>query len=177
MMGNQSVIWANVPGLLVGVVTTLIYSLHTDVKSMLPTFCVMAALAATVLTLAFGDIQEDAAAAQMIAYIGIVQAVVMMGSGCAVWPKVVAENDSAALPPWPAVAGVFMGGVWAAFGWLVKNDPNIYGPNALGMLCNICSLVLIVVFPAGGGNGGVGEARDLGSVGSNRRRRNAKKAD
>ena len=48
---------------------------------------------------------EQEAATQMTANVGILQAVVMMASGCAVWPSVVASRDSAALPLGPAIAG------------------------------------------------------------------------
>ena len=53
-------------------------------------------------------------------------------------------------------AGVFMGGVWAAFGVLVKQDANIYRPNLLGMLANLANLLLICVFPPGTGRGAGG---------------------
>ena len=48
LTSTPSVIWANLPGLLVGTVTTLAFALHTD-QSMRLTFLVMGMLALTVL--------------------------------------------------------------------------------------------------------------------------------
>jgi len=161
-------IWVpNVFGVVVGTVTTAVFVSLTE-QRMGTTLAVIAALAVAVLALMFGDVLPEDQAKQWTANIGILQAIVMLGNGAAVWPTVAAEGDSSALsvpvrPPHPtpntspaeptrvrqlSLAGGFQGLCWALFGILVIQDQNIYMPNLLGMCCNIVNIILVMVYPS-----------------------------
>jgi hypothetical protein len=156
---NPSQWLANVAGLGVGALTTLIFAAHTEQSMALP-FTVMAVLAAAVVALAFGDILPHEEAKQMTANIGIVQCVVMMSSGCAVWPKVISEGDSSSLSVGMSAAGALQGAAWAAFGVLAVRpaDPNIWGPNLMGMGASLVSLLFATIYPRGEGEGYAGDS-------------------
>ena len=77
----------NAAGFVVGTITTLLFVVLTE-QRMGSTLLAMAAMAAAVLALMFGDVMLAEEATQWTANIGILQAVVMLGSGCAVWPTV-----------------------------------------------------------------------------------------
>ena len=90
-------IWVpNVFGVVVGTVTTAVFVSLTE-QRMGTTLAVIAALAVAVLALMFGDVLPEDQAKQWTANIGILQAIVMLGNGAAVWPTVAAEGDSSAL--------------------------------------------------------------------------------
>ena len=101
-------IWVpNVFGFVVGAVTTAVFVSLTE-QRMGTTLAVIAALAVAVLALMFGDVLPEDQAKQWTANIGILQAIVMLGNGAAVWPTVAAEGDSSALsvpvrPPHPTL--------------------------------------------------------------------------
>lgn len=84
---NPSIYLPNAAGFVVGTITTLLFVGLTE-QRMGWTLLVMVAMAAAVLTLMFGGVMPAEEATQWTANIGILQAVVMLGSGCAVWPTV-----------------------------------------------------------------------------------------
>eukprot|EP01043_Picozoa_sp_COSAG02_P014380 COSAG02_NODE_592_length_19856_cov_19.262793_2_plen_131_part_00 len=84
---NPSIYLPNAAGFVVGTITTLLFVGLTEQRMGTPLF-IMAAMAAAVLTLMFGGVMPAEEATQWTANIGILQAVVMLGSGCAVWPTV-----------------------------------------------------------------------------------------
>lgn len=84
---NPSIYLPNAAGFVVGTITTLLFVGLTE-QRMGSTLLIMAAMASTVLTLMFGGVMPAEEATQWTANIGILQAVVMLGSGCAVWPAV-----------------------------------------------------------------------------------------
>lgn len=96
---NPSIYLPNAAGFVVGTVTTLLFIGLTE-QRMGTTLVIMAAMASAVLTLMFGAVMPAEEATQWTANIGILQAVVMLGSGCAVWPTVrchcAVTNDASA---------------------------------------------------------------------------------
>ena len=52
------------------------------------------------------------------------------------------------------LAGTAQGTSYAALGYLVLHDTNIWGPNAAGLCANVVCLVLIGVYGSQGGKAG-----------------------
>jgi hypothetical protein len=147
-IGSPSIWVPNFAGFVIGTITTLIFLSYTD-QPMGATLLIMLACGAAVLALMFGDVLPADEAQQWTANIGIVQAVVMLGSGAVVWPTVLREGNSSSLSLPVSLAGIGQGGCWAAFGLLVLHDSNIYGPNLVGMAFNLVNLALCAYFPSG----------------------------
>jgi predicted neutral ceramidase superfamily lipid hydrolase len=84
---NPSIYLPNAAGFVVGTVTTLLFVGLTE-QRMGSTLLLMVTMASAVLALMFGGIMPADEATQWTANIGIVQSIVMLGSGCAVWPTV-----------------------------------------------------------------------------------------
>ena len=147
-IGSPSIWVPNFAGFVIGTLTTLIFLSYTD-QPMGTTLLIMLTAGGAVLALMFGDVLPADEAQQWTANIGIVQAIVMLGSGAAVWPTVLREGNASALSLPMSLAGMFQGACWAAFGLLVLHDANIYGPNLVGMGFNLVNLALAAYFPSG----------------------------
>ncbi len=82
----------------------------------------------------------------ILGYIGVVMAVLLMGSPLATLGTVLKEKSTAALPFYPSLMTFFNALSWSLYGLLVSKDPLIYGPNLLGLILAVIQLLLFVIF-------------------------------
>lgn len=89
---------------------------------------IVAAVGAMLATLPLAD------AAHYIGLTGCTLAVILMGSPLATLKTVIETKNTSAMPFATSLATFFNAASWTGYGFLVANDPMVWGPNTLGLV-------------------------------------------
>ena len=140
MKGDNTVFVPNFSSVIVGLVCVIIYHIYS--KYGIKTSYYLISLGLVILAIIYKTYNLP----NILGYIGVVMAVLLMGSPLATLGTVLKEKSTAALPFYPSLMTFFNALSWSLYGLLVSKDPLIYGPNLLGLLLAIVQLLLFVIF-------------------------------
>jgi len=140
MKGDMTVFVPNFSSVIVGFICVIVYHIYSKygIKSLY--YCVSLGLIIVAIIYKIYNLPD------LLGYIGVVMAVLLMGSPLATLGTVLKEKSTAALPFYPSLMTFFNALSWSLYGLLVSKDPLIYGPNLLGLILAIIQLLLFVVF-------------------------------
>lgn len=140
---DMTVLLPNLTGAAFGFYYTYQYVKHA--KSSLTTYLLGSA---TIMgsALAMAVMLDAPTAAHYIGLTGCTLAVILMASPLATLKTVIDTKNTSAMPFMTSLATLFNAASWSGYGYLVANDPMIWGPNSLGLVAALVQMGLFAKY-------------------------------
>eukprot|EP01064_Diplonema_japonicum_P022816 TRINITY_DN3300_c7_g1_i1.p1 TRINITY_DN3300_c7_g1~~TRINITY_DN3300_c7_g1_i1.p1 ORF type:complete len:234 (+),score=35.14 TRINITY_DN3300_c7_g1_i1:23-703(+) len=145
LSGDQTVIAANVPSLILGTAYTVLFLKYRNPKNNYSVPLGASFLAMFLVTF-FWATSEPPAALRFIGLTGCAVLILMMGGPLATIQQVVRDRSTSTIPFPMAVATAVNCALWSSYGLLVAHDVFIYFPNLVGLGSGLAQLALFAVY-------------------------------